>query len=83
MQKSELAQKIVQFQIELEKIFGVGARFIEILIIKNLHAKIDGKSTTDNNFSLNLLKYVEDAKQRYLDHSSLPADDSQNLSDVA
>ncbi len=84
IQKTEIAQKIIQFQIELEKIFGVGARFIEILIMKNLHAKIDGQLNADSSFSLNLLKYVEDAKQRYLkEHSSLPIDDPKNPSDIA
>jgi len=69
--KTELVQKLEQFQIGLEKIFGVGARFIEILIMKNLHAKINKPLSGDNNLSLEFLKYVEAAKQSYLQENSI------------
>lgn len=45
--KSEIPFRINDFQNALEKLFGVGTRHIEILIIKNLHAKIKIKYKND------------------------------------
>jgi hypothetical protein len=38
--RQDIPDNLDRFQEALEKIFGVGARFLEILIMKNLHAKI-------------------------------------------
>ncbi len=70
VEKEKVTQKLDQFQIGLEKIFGVGARFIEILIMKNLYTKINKPLNGDNNLSLEFLKYVEAAKESYLQESS-------------
>ena len=40
IKKHEIPFRINDFQNALEKIFGVGTRHLEILIIKNLHKKI-------------------------------------------
>jgi hypothetical protein len=39
--KSGIPSKIAGFSEALEKIFGPGARYLEILFMKNLHAKIE------------------------------------------
>ena len=38
--RKDIPENIEEFQDGLEKIFGAGARFIEILIMKNLHMKM-------------------------------------------
>jgi hypothetical protein len=43
IEKSEIPFRIDDFQNRLEDLFGLGARLIEILIIKNLHEKIKMK----------------------------------------
>jgi len=45
--KIEIPFRINDFQNALEKLFGVGTRHIEILIIKNLHEKIKIKYKND------------------------------------
>ena len=40
IKKQEIPFRIDDFQNALEKIFGLGARLLEILIVKNLHEKI-------------------------------------------
>ncbi|NLE04805.1 MAG: hypothetical protein GX638_08395 [Crenarchaeota archaeon] len=67
IKKEMIVKKLDQFQIGLEKIFGVGARYIEIIIMKNLHSKIKKPLNGENNISLEFLKYVEAAKQRYIE----------------
>ena len=55
-----------EFQAGLEKIFGVGARFIEILIMKNLHAKIGVPLEMNKDCQLEFVEYVAAAKRSYL-----------------
>jgi hypothetical protein len=40
VRKEEIPQKIEFFSDALEKIFGIGARQLEILFMKNLHSKL-------------------------------------------
>lgn len=41
IKKKEIPQKIVDFQAALERVFGLGARNLEILFMKSLHSKIE------------------------------------------
>jgi hypothetical protein len=47
IKKSEIPFRIDDFQNALEKLFGIGARHLEILVIKNLHEKIKIKYKGD------------------------------------
>ncbi len=62
----EIPQNLQGFQGGLEKIFGTGARFIEILIMKRLHAKIGQPLMIRKDDSLEFVEYVNAAKQSYL-----------------
>jgi hypothetical protein len=64
--RTEIPQNLEEFQEGLEKIFGTGARFIEILIIKNLHAKIGRQLVMKKSEQLEFIEYVGTAKQSYL-----------------
>ena len=42
IKRREIPLRINDFSNALERIFGIGARHLEILFMKNLHAKVDG-----------------------------------------
>lgn len=62
--KNNVSEALEDFQLGLEKIFGAGARFIEILIMKNLHSKIG--LPLDGSDELEFVKYVNAAEESYL-----------------
>ncbi len=69
--RNEIPNKIQNFQGGLEKIFGAGAQFIEILIMKKLHAKIGITVTIESvDDQLEFIKYVNAAKQSFLEKRS-------------
>ena len=61
-----IPENLEEFQAGLEKIFGIGARFIEILIMKNLYAKIGAQLEMDKDCKLEFVEYVAAAKRSYL-----------------
>jgi hypothetical protein len=63
--RDAIPENLVEFQGGLEKIFGVGAQYIEILIMKNLHKKI-GRPLKMGNKQLEFIEYVDAAKEGYL-----------------
>ena len=63
--RNEIPKNLAEFQGGLEKIFGTGARFIEILIMKNLHSKI-GFPLKMESEQLEFVEYVDVAKESFL-----------------
>jgi hypothetical protein len=63
--RNEIPENLAEFQGGLEKIFGTGARFIEILIMKNLHSKL-GFPLKMESEQLEFVKYVDAAKEGFL-----------------
>jgi hypothetical protein len=63
--RGEIPANLVEFQGGLEKTFGAGAQYIEILIMKNLHTKI-GRPLKIKNKQLEFIEYVDAAKEDYL-----------------
>ena len=63
--RDEIPANLVEFQGGLEKIFGAGAQYIEILIMKNLHTKI-GRTLKIKNKQLEFIEYVDAAKEGYM-----------------
>jgi hypothetical protein len=63
--RDEIPENLVEFQGGLEKIFGAGAQYIEILIMKNLHKKI-GRPLKLENKQLEFIEYVDAAKEGFL-----------------
>ena len=64
--RNEIPANLQQFQEGLEKIFGIGATLIEILIMKNLYAKIGHSFNMEKNQQLEFIKYVNVARQSFL-----------------
>ena len=63
--RNEIPENLAEFQGGLEKIFGTGARFIEILIMKKLHSKI-GLPLKMESEKLEFIEYVDAAKEGFL-----------------
>lgn len=65
IKKQEIPNKVEAFEDALEKIFGLGASFIESLIMKRLAEKIELDSKWRPK-ELTLAQYVNVAKQSFL-----------------
>jgi hypothetical protein len=65
LKRDEIPENLVEFQGGLEKIFGAGAQYVEILIMKNLHTKI-GRPLKIENKQLEFIEYVDAAKEGFL-----------------
>jgi hypothetical protein len=65
LSRDEIPENLLEFQGGLERIFGAGAQYIEILIMKNLHAKI-GRNLTIENKQLEFVDYVDAAKEGFM-----------------
>jgi hypothetical protein len=64
--RQDIPCNLEDFQLALEKIFGLGARFIEILIMKNLYQRINQPLTMENNDQMEFVKYTKAAKQTFI-----------------
>jgi len=64
--KNDIPYHLDDFADALERIFGLGARFIEILIMKNLYAQIGQRLDWNENKELGFVEYVAVAKQGFL-----------------
>jgi hypothetical protein len=70
--RKDIPNRVQDFQNGLEKIFGLGARFIEILIMKQLYGKIDEPLEWDENKKLEFIEYTNTAKKRFLEAKTNP-----------
>lgn len=64
--KAEIPQHVEDFATGLVKIFGVGAQFLEILIMKELHEKIGQPLEWDGNKELIFTEYIVAARRSFL-----------------
>ena len=66
LDKRDIPQKIEEFTDAIERIFGLGAKFLEILIMKRLYEKV-GHIFEYNREEKNLVfaEYVKAAKQSF------------------
>jgi hypothetical protein len=63
IRKEDIPQNIDVFANAIEKIFGVGADFLEILIMKRLHEKIKGEFELNNISELKFVEYVNSVQR--------------------
>jgi poly(A) polymerase Pap1 len=63
--RDEIPENLFEFQGGLESIFGAGAQYIEILIMKSLHKKI-GRNLKIKNKQLEFIEYVDSAKDGFM-----------------
>jgi len=67
VKKKEIPYKIEAFAEAIEKIFGLGASFLEILIIKKFYEKIGGVFEWNEPTDFTFTKYIATAKQSFLE----------------
>ena len=65
LKRDEIPKKLYHFQVALEKIFGVGARYLEILVMKNLYGRIENSLNMENAKKLEFVDYVYAARQSF------------------
>lgn len=63
--KNEIPHRLREFEDGLEKIFGNGARFLEILIMERLYQRIGRPLEWDESKDIVFLDYVLMAKESY------------------
>jgi len=64
--KNEIPERIEDFAEGLEKIFGVGAQFLEILIMRKLYEKIGKPLKWNQSKELIFAEYVAAARHSFL-----------------
>lgn len=65
IRKSEIPYRVEEFTEGLEKIFGLGARFIEILVMKRLYERIGQPLEWDEDKELVFAEYVVAARRSF------------------
>ncbi len=69
IEKQEIPNNVESFVCALEKIFGLGANFIETLIVARLSEKVETGSKWHVSGELTLTEYVASAKRSFLEKS--------------
>ena len=66
IEKNEIPQRVEDFAEGLEKIFGIGAQFLEILIMKNLYERVGQPLEWNKSKELIFAEYVAAARRSFL-----------------
>jgi len=66
IKRQEIPCKIEAFEHSIEKIFGLGANFLEILIMKRIHEKVGGHFKWHRLQDFTFTEYVVAAKRSFL-----------------
>ena len=66
VKKEEISLNVEAFVDAMEKIFGQGAGFLEIIIMKKLHEKIRGAPVMHSSSDFTLTEYVASARRGLL-----------------
>lgn len=63
IKKDEIPCRLGAFTQAVENIFGVGANFVEILIMKKLHEKVNAHFRWNESKGFELAQYISEAKR--------------------
>jgi len=66
IERNEIPERVEDFGEGLQKIFGVGAQFLEILIMKKLYERIGQPLEWNQNKELIFAEYVATARRSFL-----------------
>ena len=67
VRKREIPKKVEVFEDAIQKMFGVGADYLEVLIMKRLYEKIGGNIYLEESTEFHFSQYVNMIKQRLLE----------------
>ena len=81
IKKQEIPKKTEAFVDAMEKIFGQGADYLEILIMKRLHSKI-GLDVRVSNPNLTFAEYVEAAMRSYCQNKTKNKQESSQCQQI-
>lgn len=65
--KEEIPDKVEVFVVSIEKIFGLGANFLEILIRQRLYQILDGRLEWNGTENLTFAEYVAVVRRRFFE----------------
>ena len=65
IKKEQIATKIEAFEDAIENIFGIGANFLQIAIMKQLYRKVGGALELNDTTKLAFTEYVAVAKRTF------------------
>ncbi len=65
IEKNTILSRLESFECGLDKIFGIGARYIEILIMQKLYEKVGQPLEWEEEKELIFVDYVNAAKQTF------------------
>jgi hypothetical protein len=71
IKRDEIPYRLGAFTQAVESIFGAGANFIEILIMKKLHEKVDGAMKWNESERFGFTEYVARAKRVFQEKSTI------------
>jgi hypothetical protein len=66
IRRNQIPERVEDFADGLEKIFGVGAQFLEILIMKKLHERVGQPLEWDKSKELIFTEYVAAARHSFV-----------------
>lgn len=71
IKKQEIPLRVEDFTDAIEKIFGLGADFLEILIMKRLHEKIRGASKCSETADFTFVEYITMTRRSLLEENGV------------
>lgn len=71
VKKEEISRNVEAFADAMEKIFGQGANYLEILIMKRLHEKIQGAPKLEDSADFTFAEYIASARRDLLQKSKV------------
>lgn len=71
--RQEIPDKLADFQDALEKIFGLGAQFLEIIIMRRLYEKIGHSIQLEGTADFSFTEYVAAVKRSFMEKRKLRA----------
>jgi hypothetical protein len=69
--KNDIPNNLESFEDGLQRIFGPGAGFLEVLIMRKLHERIGEPLKWNESEKLAFIKYVSAVKQSFLDKTKV------------
>jgi len=66
IKRQEIPCKMEVFEHSLEKIFGLGANFLEVLIMKRIHERVSGRLEGHRSQDFTFTEYVAAARRSFL-----------------
>lgn len=71
IRKHDIPTRVIAFTQAIENIFGAGANYIEILIMKKLYEKVNGLFIWNESERFGFMEYVDKAKRVFQEKNTI------------